>query len=104
MKIQSTILVTGASGFVGRHLVRHLAAQGHEVIAASRTAFAFDDPKVSHVALPDLSTPFNWQPLLEPADAVVHLAGIADNFGTDDLYDRINHLATAALAHAAFRC
>jgi nucleoside-diphosphate-sugar epimerase len=104
MKHQNTILVTGANGFVGRHLVPHLAAQGQQVIAASRTAFSFEDRNIVTVTLPDLSTPFNWELLLERCDAVVHLAGIADNFATDDLYDRINHQATAALAHAAFRC
>jgi nucleoside-diphosphate-sugar epimerase len=31
------ILVTGASGFIGRHTIGHLAAAGHEVIASGRS-------------------------------------------------------------------
>jgi UDP-glucose 4-epimerase len=54
--------------------------------------------------LPDLSKPFDWQPLLQRCDAVVHLAGIAHKYARDDLYDRVNHRATAALARTAFRC
>src|SRR6266700_4029892 len=73
------ILVTGASGFVGRALVEDLAAQGHRVRAAMR----------------------------QPADinAVVHLAGIAHITSgiAEDLYDRVNRAATAALAAAAAR-
>jgi UDP-glucose 4-epimerase len=38
---------------------------------------------------------------LQPCDAVVHLAGIAHKFAKDDLYDRVNHRATDALARAA---
>lgn len=32
---------------------------------------------------------------------MIHLAGIAHTFALDDLYDRVNHQATAALARAA---
>jgi nucleoside-diphosphate-sugar epimerase len=103
MNDQTTVLVTGSDGFIGRHLVPFLAAQGYRVIAASRTASAFEDPNISTVALPDLSLPFDWQPLLQQSNAVVHLAGIAHTFANEDLYDRVNHRATEALAHAASR-
>ena len=104
MKDQTTVLITGSGGFLGRHLVPYLASRGYKVIAASRAASAFKDPNIIAAPLPDLSIPFDWQPLLQPCDAVVHLAGITLTFADDDLYDRANHQATDALACAAFRC
>jgi nucleoside-diphosphate-sugar epimerase len=103
MNDRTTVLVTGSDGFLGRHLVRFLAAQGYKVIAASRTASNLEGPNLATALLPDLSLPFDWQPLLKHCDAVVHLAGIAHTFAEDDLYDRVNHGATEALAGAAFR-
>jgi nucleoside-diphosphate-sugar epimerase len=103
MNNQTRVLVTGSDGFVGRHLVPYLASQGYKVIAASRAAYDFEDPNIAAVPLPDLSVPFDWRPLLQQCDAVVHLAGIAHQFAADDLYDLVNHRATAALADAAFR-
>lgn len=102
-KQKPTVLVTGADGFVGRHLVPYLAAQGYRVIAASRAASAFEHPNISATPLPDLSKLFDWQPILEQCDAVVHLAGIAHKYAGDDFYDRVNHRATSALARAISR-
>jgi nucleoside-diphosphate-sugar epimerase len=103
MNHQTRVLVTGSDGFVGRHLVPYLASQGYKVIAASRAASDFEDPNIIAVPLPDLSAPCDWRPLLQQCDAVVHLAGIAHQFAADDVYDLVNHRATAALADAAFR-
>lgn len=65
------ILVTGSTGFIGRHLVAHLAAEGHEVLSLSRseTGPAAAKTHVRHdfdsaAAIPDLG----------PLDAVAHLA------------------------------
>ncbi len=104
MNDKISVLVTGCDGFIGRHLVPYLAAQGHKVIAASRTTPAFEGPNIVFARLPDMSLPFDWQPFLQDCDAVVHLAGIAHTFAEEDLYDRVNHLATARLAEAARRC
>jgi nucleoside-diphosphate-sugar epimerase len=103
MNDPTTVLVTGSDGFLGRHLVPYLAALGYRVIAASRSRSGFQRENVVRVPLPDLSAPFNWQSLLRECDAIVHLAGIAHTFADDDLYDRVNHQATEALARAAFR-
>ena len=100
---KTRVLVTGADGFVGRHLVPYLVARGYSVVAASRAATNFDSPDVTAVPLSDLSRLFDWQPLLDQCDAVVHLAGIAHKYARDDVYDRVNHRATSALARAISR-
>ena len=99
------ILVTGASGFVGRALVEDLATQGHRVRAAMRQPADIFSRTVEVVAVSDLARPLEWRPLLADMDAVVHLAGIAHITSgvADDLYDRVNRAATAALASAAAR-
>jgi nucleoside-diphosphate-sugar epimerase len=101
---KARVLVTGSGGFVGRHLVPHLAQRGYRVIAASRTPARFENADVTGVALPDLSEPFDWRPLLQQCDAVIHLAGIAHRTVPDELHDRVNHLASADLARAAVEC
>jgi uncharacterized protein (TIGR01777 family) len=62
MYLHVNITVTGATGFIGRHLAQSLAADGHSVRALSRAAWnvlAGEPPAES----------------LTGADAVVHLAG-----------------------------
>lgn len=103
MNHQNTVLVTGSNGFIGSHLVPYLAAQGYKVLAASRTASAPEGPNIVAVPLPNLNETFDWQPLLQQCDAVVHLSGIAHTLAHDCQYDRVNHRATEALARAAFR-
>ncbi len=97
------ILVTGASGFVGRAVVTAFAQSDRTIRAAVRRppepAFAAGVEVVQH---PDLSQSFDWKPYLEGVDQVVHLAGIAHTGGVaPELYDRVNHRATAELAAAS---
>jgi UDP-glucose 4-epimerase len=98
------VLVTGASGFIGRPLVAALACAGYSVRAAVRDRRAQHFPDGVEVVLqPDLASPVFWAPLIAGMDAVVHLAGIA-HVGPDipdEIYDRVNHQATAELARAA---
>ena len=69
-----TIVVTGASGFIGRRLLKNFTAAGHEIRVLSRHA---------GTNLPAGIKLFPWDPLEGPppeeslrgADAVVHLAG-----------------------------
>jgi nucleoside-diphosphate-sugar epimerase len=102
MNDKISVLITGSNGFLGRHLVPYLAAKGRKVIAASRKAATVAGPNIAFVRLPDLSEPFDWKPLLQDCNAVVHLGGIAHTYAEENLYDRVNHRATERLAEAAF--
>ena len=90
------ILVTGASGFIGRNLVADLANSGHSVRAAMRQPADIFPRSVEVVAVSDLTRPVEWRALLKGVETVVHLAGIALTApGTaDEAYDRVNRLAT----------
>src|SRR6478672_4412829 len=102
-QIVTRILVTGASGFVGRALVTELANVGHSVRAAMRQPADVFPRSVEVIAVSDLTRPVEWRTLLRDVGTVVHLAGIA-HAGPDiaeQAYDRVNRLATAELANAA---
>ena len=100
------LLVTGATGFIGRAVVTALAQRGVAVRAAVRRppqpGFAASVDVVQH---PDLSQAFDWAAALRGVDQVIHLAGIAHAGRgiAPALYDRINRAATAELAAAAAR-
>jgi len=97
------ILVTGASGFVGRALVAELANSGHSVRAAMRQPADVFPRSVEVVAVSDLTRPVEWRALLKGVETVIHLAGIAHAGPgiAEEAYDRVNRLATAELANAA---
>ena len=67
------ILVLGAGGFVGRHLVRALAQRGEKVIAASRRPVHFESASVQSI-VGELNQPADFMPLVARSRAVVHLA------------------------------
>lgn len=95
------VLITGASGFVGRALTTSLSQAGFHVRAAARNRAQVPAAEfVEAVTLPDLSQPVDWQPLLRDVDAIVHLAALAhvSRDIPDAQYDRINRLATKELA------
>jgi len=104
-----SILVTGASGFVGLGLCARLAAAGHAVKAAVRresTALAALAPAIRVVRIGDIGPNTDWQAALAGVDRVVHLAARAHvmrDRAADPLaeYRRVNVAGSERLAQAA---
>lgn len=98
------VLVTGASGFVGRALVDRLGAEpGMEPRSGVRRP---DAAVHNQVITPDLTTDGDWSPAVVGADAVVHLAArvhVMAERAADPLaeYRRANVDGTLRLARAA---
>jgi nucleoside-diphosphate-sugar epimerase len=98
------VLLTGATGFVGRHVAADLLRRGYNVRSAVRTAATAALPAaVELVETGDLVPDFNWTIALAGIDCVVHAAGLAhaDSQQTDDSYDLVNTQVTLSLARAA---
>ncbi|MCB1959402.1 MAG: SDR family oxidoreductase [Rhodocyclaceae bacterium] len=96
------ILVTGAHGFVGQALCRHIRASGHELVAVVRQVATECD----EIALGTLDAQTDWRNALSGVDVVVHLAGrahAADASGddVDAIYHAANVEVTRNLAEQA---
>lgn len=90
----ATVLVTGATGFVGRAVCTRLEAAGYTVRAVGRHEVG------------EIHRGTDWRAVLEGCDAVVHLAArvhIMNDAGddADDAYREVNLHGTATLVRQA---
>lgn len=102
------VVVTGANGFIGRHVCAELSREGWQVRALVRRGTAELPPGVERITCPSLLDESALEPIFASADAVVHLAGRAHvlrDRGADReaLFHASNVLPTAACARAAIR-
>lgn len=100
------IFLTGATGFVGRHLVPALIGEGHHLRCLVRSAEKADSLRAlgCEVVLGDLLDPPDWEDSLRGTELILHLAAL--HRGTPSLIRRTNsegtaHLVRAALMHNA---
>jgi uncharacterized protein YbjT (DUF2867 family) len=94
----STVLVTGATGFIGRRLVPALVEDGHDVRAMTRRPEAYDGEGTPVGA--DVSDPESLRPALEGVDVAVYLVHSLDDpdFERKDAQAARNFSAAAAAA------
>ena len=75
-RLMATYFVTGATGFVGSHLLKALSEQGHTIWCLARTTPApTSTPASVHWIKADLCQPSEYRRMLEQVDYVIHLAG-----------------------------
>jgi uncharacterized protein YbjT (DUF2867 family) len=84
------ILLTGASGFIGRNIAAALTAVGHQVKPVSR---------MHGVDFCRMQSQADWLPHLEGIDAVINSVGIIGEIGSQR-FESLHTLAPAALFRA----
>ncbi|MNJ18000.1 GDP-6-deoxy-D-mannose reductase [compost metagenome] len=105
MKSQSVFL-TGASGFVGRAVLKRLLADGVSVVAALRGSHELADATVPVVRFDSLDGQHDWSEALAGSDVVIHCAArvhVMNDTESDPLaaFRKVNVEGTLALARQA---
>lgn len=97
------VLVTGATGFIGRHLLPRLAAE-HETIGLVRRQPPAPVPGVTYIEQ-ELTEPLDLTRLPQQVDAIIHQAALIDtDAAVDDAAPFLaNVVATWRLLHYAQR-
>jgi len=107
------VFLTGATGFVGRHMLERLLADGHAVRAALRGLPGQKTRLVSYPQHLRCKDDFQWvqgdvvegtrlEEGMQGCDAVIHLVGIIVEKGSNT-FERVHHLGTRNVVETAKR-
>ncbi|MGB6970206.1 MAG: NAD-dependent epimerase/dehydratase family protein, partial [Methyloceanibacter sp.] len=104
MSHKPLVALTGATGFIGQHLLRELPRRGYRMRVLLRRPSGVPLDCASAL-IGDLATPYNMSEAFAGVDAVIHSAGIAQTMSgvPEDDYRLLNTEATIKLARAAER-
>lgn len=94
------ILVTGANGFIGRHVCAALRDAGHSVVGLVRPSAARGALAGFDLVEGDITVPRSLTPAMQGVDAVVHAAGVRQAV-RESTYERVNSRGSAHVARAA---
>ncbi len=99
------ILVTGSTGFVGRHILEALRETDHKVKVLIRDQNSFAKLPFTEGLSIYYGDVTNYETLKEPfddTDTVIHLVGIIREFPRDGIsFEKLHHRATANIVSAA---
>lgn len=100
------VLITGASGFVGSHLARHLAARSHPLRLAVRRQVERPDGDVEIVPVGAVGARTDWAQAIAGIEAVIHTAAhvhVAPERAEAEasMFDEVNVRGTVRLFDAA---
>ena len=113
------IFITGATGYLGRHLIPHLAEQGHNIQGLVRKSSISRLPHNCEVVIGNALDKRSYDEQIQPADTFIHLVGVsrpnplkAEQFRKIDLVSlenaveaavkaKIHHFVYVSVAHPA---
>ena len=94
-------LVTGGTGFLGRHLVAKLLEQGRDVRVLARQSSDVTGLEGAEIARGDITSRDDLARALDGVSRVFNLAGELADGKPAEHYEKVNHLAVVALAELA---
>ena len=101
------VLVTGATGFIGKSLCEYLVGIGYSVVGSVRDIQKVNNSQ-KNVLIDTLDASTKWSEALQECDVVIHLAGRAHVLNEKpqnilDIYRKNNTAATLNLARQAVK-
>lgn len=100
--MSAPVLVTGATGFIGRHLVEHLAA-GRQRVRALLLPHERVELAGAELVRGDVTRPESLEAALRGVRLVYHLAAVVGDWGPERLFQQVNVEGTRNLLVAAAR-
>jgi len=98
------VFVTGATGFVGRHILARLKEDGHIISVLVRPGSEKNLPFMEGIGLVtgDIMDPSVWAKSLNNIDAVIHLTGIIREFPANEItFENLHFEATRNIVESA---
>ncbi|PTB72343.1 NAD(P)-binding protein [Trichoderma longibrachiatum ATCC 18648] len=104
---ENLVFITGASGYIGSHLVGDVLKAGHRVRVAVRSEeksllikelYPSASDRIEYVVVPDMSQPSAYQDALKGVKYVFHLAGAMVGRGTNLQRDFLDPVVKGTLA------
>lgn len=98
-------LVTGGTGFLGKHIVERLVREGYRIrcVVRNQQKAEFLKSLGAELVVGDLTDPTICIHSVEGVDAVIHAAALIGGWGSSEEYERHNIITTRNILDAMYR-